>query len=130
MKRIAPDHSGKLPAGLVFHCDACRIVVPAEAPRPAGGDCLAPHLPLLTWFNPRETLKGQHTMAAAAWELIYHRELRRPDADPVALAYLHAFKHEPRRHFDESHARQALTPEQLTEQRLKNPKRDFWAYKD
>ena len=118
-----------LPAGLVFHCDACGIVIPADAPRPAGGDCawVAEHR--MAWFDPDETLKGQHTMATAAWHLIYDRELKEA-AHPQAVEYLRTFRSDPQQHFRCSHARRALSTEHVAQQRAMKPNRDAAFYKD
>ena len=65
-----------LPPGLCFHCDECRIVIPSDAPRIDGGDCMFVARHKLTWFNPAGSPAGQHHQAAAAWALIYDDAMR------------------------------------------------------
>src|SRR6185437_7511386 len=90
-----------LPEGLEFHCDRCRLVIPAEAPRPDADDDLKPsHCEFiarhkLAWFNPQASVRHQHIMASAAWELIYHYHLRGETPHWRSLEYLRQFKLQP-----------------------------------
>lgn len=117
-----------LPTGLQYHCDACKVVVPSDAPRLDNADCAFVTKNKLAWFNPNETIKGQHTMATAAWILIYFKSLQVEGKDGIGNAYVKSHTFTPKAHFHESAARQALTPEQVEEQIALNPKRDGWAY--
>jgi hypothetical protein len=101
----------ELPQGLTVHCEKCNIVIPSDAPRPEGGDCAFVALHKLTWFNPKETITGQHCMATAAWALIYHETISA--AHPESVSYLRQFKHERKAHFTASAVRKAMTPEQI-----------------
>jgi len=102
----------ELPAGLVFHCEQCQVVIPADAPRPESGDCVFVAHHKLAWFNPKETIAGQHCMAAAAWALIYHEALS-AKAHPESTEYLRQFKMERNAHFAQSAVRHAMTQEQV-----------------
>jgi hypothetical protein len=105
-----------LPEGLVLHCGGCGVVVPSDAPRPEGGDCALVAANKLSHFRANETIKGQHTMATAAWSLIYHDLLHGPNPDAAIVAYWHQYRSNPKQHFVSSAARQALTSEQVAEQ--------------
>jgi hypothetical protein len=99
------------PSGLIVHCANCNIVVPADAPRSTDSDCAFVALHRLTWFNPNETVAGQHVMAVAAWGLIHDAALKA--AHPEATAYYRRFQLQRKAHFAESAARKAMTPEQV-----------------
>lgn len=101
-----------LPEGLVVHCEKCDLVVPADAPRPGDGDCAFVALHRLAWFNPRETVAGQHAMATAAWSLIYHEAISNK-THTEAVEYLRQFKHERKAHFEASTVKKALTEEHV-----------------
>lgn len=116
-----------LPAGLVIHCEGCGIVIPADAPRPEGGDCAWVVRNKMAPFHANETVKGQHTAAAAAWHMIYHRAIQ---SHPESGKYLRQFKNDPIRHFSSSQARQALTAEHVQSQRALTPNRDAHFYAD
>lgn len=113
-----------LPKGLVYHCDACKIVVPEDSPCPEGGDCAVIADVRIAIFNPYATLKAQHTMASAAWQMIYHQAIA--DKEAASAEYLHRFHHAPRDHFQDSALHKALTPEEI-EQQKQHPQ-DVWAY--
>ena len=115
-----------VPAGLIYHCAACRLVIPADAPVPDGANCAFVVKNKLAWFNPKATIKGQHTMATAAWSLIHHQGLR--DQHPESVEYFRKFRMEPRAHFQASAAYKALTPEQIEEQRKLRSGQEAWAY--
>jgi hypothetical protein len=117
------DHA--LPTGLEVHCDKCNLVVPSDAPRPAGGDCEFVATHKLAWFNPNETIAGQFCMAAAAWSLIYHEPLSK-SVHPESSEYLRQFKLERSSHYAQSTARQAMTSEQVAAER--GHKRDGHLY--
>jgi len=104
-----------LPAGLVVHCAGCNVVVPADAPRPAVGSNKLAH-----WY-PNETIKGQHAAATAAWHMIYHKAITGPSPDAASVDYWQQCRKDPKKHFVESAARKALTPEQVQEQMAKVP---------
>jgi hypothetical protein len=84
----------------------------------------------LAWFDPQETVRGQHTMATAAWHLIYHAEVEGASPDPQAVAYMRKYRADPRSHFCTSHARKALSAEQVGQQRALKSNRDGGFYKD
>ena len=111
MKKWRKPQFVDLPPGLAYHCEACMVVVPADAPRLPEQDCVAIGRSGLTWFNGRETLAGQFCMAAAAWELIHLKALAGGHAE--SLAYQRRFRLERKAHFAESVARQAMSPEQV-----------------
>lgn len=100
-----------LPDGFVYHCERCSIVIPAEAPRVGGQDCVSIAETGLAWFNPRETIAGQFCMAAAAWELIHHQALQNGYAECVE--YMRRFRQERKQHFAASAARNAMPPERV-----------------
>ena len=110
-----------LPEGLVVHCESCGIVVPSDAPRPDGGHCALVAANKLSHFRPNETVKGQHTMATAAWWLIYHDLLHGPHPDAAVVAYWNQYRTNPKQHFVSSAVRCALTPEQVAEQIIMKP---------
>ena len=60
-----------LPEGLTFHCDECKLVIPADSPRPAGAECASVARAKLSHFYPDETRAAQHAMATATWSLIH-----------------------------------------------------------
>lgn len=109
------DRFAELPAGLAFHCERCRVVIPADAPRPDGSDItgdtelscefVARHR--LAWFNPKATPRHQHIMASAAWELVYHQHLRGEQPHAESVAYLRQFKLQPEEHWKTSAAAEA-----------------------
>ncbi|WP_188760669.1 hypothetical protein [Edaphobacter acidisoli] len=122
---LPPLEDGPLPAGLTYHCAACAIVVPADAPRPEGGDCEFVATHKLAWYKPEETLAGKFCMAVAAWALIYHQPLR-DKAHAESVEYLRQFKHERKAHFAASAARLAMLPEHIEAERQHG--RDGWLY--
>jgi hypothetical protein len=103
----------ELPEGLVFHCGKCLVVIPADSPRPDGGDCEFVARHKLAWFNPKETIAGQHCMAVAAWSLIYHEALSVSVPHVEGVEYIRQFKRERKDHFAQSAARKAMTAEQV-----------------
>lgn len=105
-----------LPPGLVYHCEQCLVVVPADAPRAEAQDCVAIAHSGLTWFNARETLAGQFTMAAAAWNLIHHAALA--EGHPECLEYHRQLTGERKRHFAKSEARKSMTPAQVRDESM------------
>lgn len=110
-----------LPEGLMVHCGSCGIVVPSDAPRPDGGNCARAAANKLSHFRPSETIKGQHTMATAAWSLIYHDLLHGSSRDAAMVAYWHQYRTNPKQHYVSSMARRALTQEQLAAQMSAKP---------
>jgi hypothetical protein len=106
-----------LPAGFAVHCAACGVVVPADAPRPASGaDCAWVVQHKMAWFNPQESIRGQHTMATAAWKLIHHAAVEGSTPDAASVAYWQQYRKDPKKHFVASVARTSLTPAQVTAQ--------------
>jgi hypothetical protein len=101
-----------LPEGLVIHCEKCDLVIPADAPRPEGGDCAFVSLHRLACFRPQETVAGQHAMATAAWSLIYHDVLS-SKTHPESVEYMCQFKKERKAHFHSSAVKKALSEEQI-----------------
>jgi hypothetical protein len=101
-----------LPTGLIYHCDACKLAVPSDAPKVDRADCafIAKHR--LAWFNPAETPAGQHVMAVAAWALIHDPVLKA--GEPTSTAYSRAYHTSRKAHFTASAVRKAMTPEQVT----------------
>jgi hypothetical protein len=106
-----------LPEGLEFHCDRCRVVIPTEAPRPdadddlAAGYCESIARAKLTWFNPKASVRHQHIMASAAWELVYHFHLRAETPHAGSVEYLRQFKLQPELHWRASAVAASLAPE-------------------
>lgn len=95
------------------HCATCNIVIPSDAPKLTEADCAQIVSAKLTWFNPKETVAGQHCMATAAWALIHDKAIKA--AQPEAVKYHNQFKHERKSHFANSAVRKALTAEQVTD---------------
>ena len=122
---LPPMPDGRLPEGLVYHCEACCVVIPADAPRPEGGDCMFVAVHKLAWFNPRQTLAGQHCMGVAAWSLIYHQPLSQ-QAHAESTEYLRQFKREREAHFEHSAARHGEAVDPMTEQVI-NGERVRWS---
>lgn len=118
-----------LPAGLAFHCDACHVVIPADAPHPEGGDCAILAANRMTPFKPEESIAGQFTMAAAAWGLIYHAPLK-ADAHAESSAYHHGFRMQRKDHFAASALRAAMTPDQVRADAKMFRGRDAWLYEE
>ena len=102
-----------LPPGLTYHCGSCKLVIPADAPKPNDADCAFVAQHRLAHFNPDESLSGQHVMAAAAWTLINHKALSAEIADPESVAYKQRIHRDRKNHFAESAVRQAMTDEQV-----------------
>ena len=118
-----------LPAGLVIHCSSCNVVVPEDAPRPAsGGNCAWVARNKMAPWHANETLKGQHTAATAAWQMIYHAAVHGATPDAAAVAYWQQYRKNPKQHFCSSGAHQALTPEQKTAQAALRGGRDHHFY--
>jgi hypothetical protein len=134
-----------LPTGLVYHCATCGLVVPSDAPtiKPALGDCAFVAKHKLSWFNPDETIKGQHTQATACWALIHDKAVRssavdaRSDTD--AQDYIKWAKDNAKNHFRSSAAFKALSTDQIKEQttpdeavdchlKIRSKQRDAWVY--
>jgi len=111
---LLPAPKRELPEGLEFHCERCRVVIPADAPRPDVDDdfasaeierqCefIARHK--LAWFSPKASPRQQHIMASAAWELVYHRQLKAEKPHPQSIEYLRRFKLQPEEHWKASAA--------------------------
>ncbi len=125
-KEIRVTH---LPAGLVFHCDDCHVVIPEDAPRPEGGNCAWVAYNRMAPFKRQETLVGQFTMAAAAWGYVYYALLNAPEPIPELADYQRQFRYARKDHFEASALRKAMTAEQLQGE-LCHPhgRRDVWLY--
>jgi hypothetical protein len=110
--------------GLIVHCPLCNLVIPSDAPQPESYDCefVAKHK--LAFYNPKETIAGQHVQAVATWALIYDAQL---EGSEPATTYYKSFQKDRKTHFANSAVRKAMTPEQVIEQ-AKN-KRDGALYK-
>jgi hypothetical protein len=123
-----------LPAGLVFHCEACRVVVPVDAPRPESPlvDCAWVARNRMAPFKPGESMAGKFTMAAAAWALI-HQHVLKAEAHAESAEYHRRFKHERKAHFADSALRKLMTPAQIAADKnfgsgSRRTKRDAWLY--
>ena len=100
-----------LPEGLVYHCESCRVVVPAEAPRPeTPGDCATVAKHKLAWFNPEASLRHQHVMATGAWELIHWHHLHGDAKHAACVDYKRQFNRRPDEHWQNSEVAKALLP--------------------
>lgn len=117
-----------LPAGMEFHCKDCHIVIPADAPRPEGGDCIALARSRMCPFKPFESLAGQHVMAAAAWGLIYHAELK-VNAHPESTEYNRRLWYDRKAHFGESAVRAGMKEEHVAADKAHMSGRDAWLYR-
>jgi hypothetical protein len=100
-----------LPAGLVVHCAQCNLVVPSDAPQPPESGCEFVALHRLAFYNPKETIAGQHVQAVATWALIYDTELKA--AEPASVAYRNAFRASRKAHFGASAVRKGMTQAQV-----------------
>lgn len=116
-----------LPAGFKFHCDACGVVVPADAPEvPAElANCADVVRGKLAWFNANETRAAQHIMAAAAWCLIHDAALKQGHAG--AVEYRRRMSLDRKALYAESAVRKSLAPGEL-ETEVKH-RRDGWLHK-
>lgn len=119
-----------LPEGLVLHCEKCRIVIPTDAPKLPDSYCEWVAAAKLTWFDPNTTRAGQHCMAVAAWELVYHRALTEGHAE--GIEYKQKFKLKRKEHYAESAVFKALSPEHIQTElnHEAHGRRDEWLYKE
>ena len=113
-----------IPSGLQIHCSKCDLVIPADAPTPDIADCEFVSKHKLAWFNPNETIKGQHTQAVATWALIHDQAIK--NEHPESMGYLHQYQKAHKEHFNSSAARNNMTPEDV--QSLKKHPRDGWVF--
>jgi hypothetical protein len=96
----------------------------------------------LSWYNPDETIKGQHTQATACFALIYDNAVRPSAVESqsaiAAQAYIRSASNA-KTHFRASAAFAALSAEQLKEQvtpndavdsaaKIRSKRRDAWVY--
>ena len=107
MQQVQPS----LPAGLIYHCASCKLVIPSDAPTVAGADCAFVAKHKLAWFNAKETPAGQHVQAVATWQLIHDAPLK--TNEPATRQYLAAFRASRNAHFAASAVRKAMTPAQI-----------------
>lgn len=116
-----------LPAGLRFHCAGCEIVVPSDVPEvpDALANCARVTRAKLGWFNPKETLAGQHIMAAAAWALIYEDALKAGHGK--ACEYVRRIHRDRKALYAGSAVRVAMTPEHVAAEA--QHRRDGWLHK-
>ncbi len=128
-----------LPPGLVYHCETCRIAIPADAPKPAVADCATPARRKFGQLHRDELTTGHFAQAVASWSLIHHEALNGLEPDLECVEYWRQFRFERKAHFQASAVRAALTPEQVDELRTFGPThphrelkkaRDRWLLED
>jgi hypothetical protein len=115
-----------LPEGLKYHCTACKIVIPADAPEVPADlvDCQRVAKAKLTWFNPKETRAAQHIMAAAAWCLIHEAAIKAGHGK--ACHFRHRVLHDRKGLYADSAVRQGLASHELEAE--KQHRRDGWLH--
>lgn len=119
-----------LPEGLKIHCEACGVVVPQDAPTPNIASCAWVAANKMAWFDPSETLAGNHVMAVAAWALVHHKALSPEIAHPESVEYLRQHRADRKQHFSSSLVRRVLAPEHVEVQVALKKGRDAWLYAD
>lgn len=119
--------SEALPAGLRYHCDDCKLVVPSDAPAVPveHANCARVVRAKLSWFNSRETRAAQHVMAVATWCLIHEDAIRAGHGR--ACEYQRRLSRDRKALYAESEVRKKLSADELATEVAH--RRDGWLHK-